>query len=187
MRSLKMFPNCSIINATNGFYYGTISTPTNMELVKILLNKNWGAFIYNDPIEYRQSATPTRGPSPLHGKRGIVPKITKPVVGNNKKAKVVARVNKKSLEEAKETEQEPSVIIKRHIIGIINFEDVIDNFNQTHDAMEKEKIKRRELIKAMMAQPLNYEEEEEEVDEVVDESIVNTSNNIILRLMKNPQ
>lgn len=187
MRSFKMFPNCSIINSNGGFYYGTISTPTNIELVKILMNKNWGAFIYNDPIEYRQSATPTRGPSPLHGKRGVSPKIIKPVPGSSKKGKVVARVNKKSLDETKETEQESSVVIKRHIIGVISFEDAFNHFIKMHDAMEKEKLKRREMIKSMAAGVSNYEEEEEEAKEIVDESIVNTNNNIILRLMKNEQ
>lgn len=183
-RSFKMYPNCSIINSSNGIYNGTISTPINIELVKLTMSKKYAAFIYNDPIEYRQLTTPIRGPSPIHGKRGISPKITKPIV-NNKKGKANPRLSKKTSEETKEIEQETSVVIKRHIIGIVNFETAIEYFNKMHDTMEKEKTRRREMIK-LMATNANYEEEEGENEgsEFVDESFVNTQNNIIMMMMK---
>lgn len=146
-REMKLFPNCSIIQAQTGCYSGTISTPISIELVSTLWNKTFGVFIYNDPVEYRL-ATPNRGQSPTHGKRAAPKAGAKPTSGTAKKGKTATRATKKA-EEAKETEQEATVVVKRQIIGIVNFEIAQDSFAKTHAAIEKGKNKRREAIKSL--------------------------------------
>lgn len=167
-REIKLFPNCSIIKAIDGHYSGTILTPTNIELANVIMNKDWGVFIYNDPVEYRL-ATPNRGPSPTHGKRGVKPTITKPVVGSAKKGKVNARVTKKVVEEVKEVEQEATVVIKRQIIGVIDFKSTKEFFDKTYERIEQEKTKRRLMIANKANLIVEEEEEKGEEEEILKE------------------
>ncbi|OHS99250.1 hypothetical protein TRFO_08498 [Tritrichomonas foetus] len=158
-REIALFPNCSIIKPLESRYFGTISTPTNLKLIKTLWNQYWAVFIYDDPVEYRQ-ATPNRGVSPIHGKRGTSPKITKPVPGGSKKGKVGARASKKS-EDSKEAEAEATIVIKRQIIGYISLENALQYFEKTHILMEKEKNQRRDMVKKS-SRSYNPEEEKED-------------------------
>lgn len=166
-RLIELFPNISIIKAQNGFYCGTIFTPINLELVTFIMNKNWGAFVFNDPIEYRLS-TPSRGTSPAHGKRGVVQKGAKNTAANAKKGKPNVRTNKKAVEEVKEGEQEITVVVKRQIIGLADFSSVKEFFDKRHESIEKEKTQRRKM---MSNNADSIVEEEEEIGDAPIEKI----------------
>lgn len=172
-RELKLFPNISIIKAKDGAYSGTVLTPTNIELVTVLLNKNYGVFVYNDPVECR-IATPSRGTSPAHGKRGVPQRGARAGAASAKRGKGNTKVVKKAVEEPKEVEQEPTIVVKRQIIGLADFNSIIEFFDKRHEAIEKEKTKRR----MMSSNKENlFVEEEEENDNVPNEEDLNENEN----------
>lgn len=174
-RLIEVFPNISIIKAQNGSYCGSVLTPTNIELVTFLMNKNWAIFIYNDPVEYRLS-TPSRGTSPAHGKRGVAQKGAKNAAANAKKGKINPRVNKKAAEETKEAEQEITVVVKRQIIGYVDFKAVKEFFDKRQENIEKEKKQRRKSLMMLNKKDLNVEEEEI-IDDLKNEEDLNEIQN----------
>ena len=150
-RDIQLFPNVSAIQEETGAYIGTAATAINLPVVQSLWNRNYVAFIYSDPVEYRQPVTTRIGSS--QGRRGAS-KNSKPTSAARKVVSKNAKVAKKA-EEAKE-EPEETVVLKRHIINVLNMSEVVADFNEKLEMMEREKMRRR-----MKLRGLPYEEPQE--------------------------
>ena len=159
-REFQMFPNVSLLRATNGRYIGSVSTPTNLEVVQSMCNRNYLVVAYSDPVEYRQPLANRVTSS--HGRRsqkGRQPNSAKKPIKNAK--------SPKKPDDAPE-EPEPTVVVKRHIISVLNLPDMLENFRTTLALMEKEKQRKRALLKSLSGHPM-AEPVPEEPDPIPDE------------------
>ena len=165
-----MFPNVSLLQATNGRYIGSVSTPTNLEVVQSMCNRNYLVVAYNDPVEYRQPLSNRVTSS--HGRRSQAQKGRQPT---SAKKPVKNAKSPKKPDDAPD-EPEPTVVVKRHIISVLNLPDMHENFRTTLALMEKEKQRKRALLRSLsghpMAEPVPDEPDPAPEEPEVDPSIL---------------
>ena len=161
-RDIHLFPNVSAIEEETGAYIGTAATPMNLAVVQTLWNKNFVTFVYVDPVEYRQPLSSRLGSS--QGKRGASSKNSKPTSAARKVVSKNAKQVPKKGEEVKE-EPEETVVIKRHIISVLNLGEILADFHQKLEMMEQEKLRRRMKLRGIpIEEPVEEQHEDDEVD-----------------------
>ena len=139
-REFQYFPNMSILQANDGGYIGSISTPVNLEIFQSVWNRNYVIFAYIDPVEYRLPVASSGSSS--YGRRSTQKgaKQTTPV----KKPVKASKPQQDGTEEP-----EPTVVIKRHILALLNIPETLEEFKNTLFLMEKEKQRKLEFIKSL--------------------------------------
>ena len=151
-RELDLLPSISCVNGDSGKYLGTINTPSNLELITVLWNQDTCVFVYKDPKDYLVPATKV---TTSHGKRNANQKGGKNASKKGSKGGKAGTTSSRKVnaEEPKE-ENEPMMIQKREIIGLLKLDEFIAKFEHAADSSERASAERRTLLKS------NREEQE---------------------------